>query len=51
MANAMGFEFDYKTTEDVFDEIAAKIPEFSDMSYDTIGSCGLAVGQGEKVSA
>ena len=51
MANAMGFEFDYKTTEDVFDEIAAKLPEFSGMSYDTIGSCGLAVGQGEKVSA
>ena len=51
MANAMGFEFDYENTEDVFDEIAARIPEFSDMSYDTIGSCGLAVGQGEKVSA
>ena len=51
MANAMGFEFDYENTEDVFDEIAAKLPEFSGMSYDTIGSCGLAVGQGEKVSA
>jgi NADH-quinone oxidoreductase subunit G len=51
MANAMGFEFDYDTTEDVFDDIAAKIPEFSGMSYGAIGSKGLPIGQGEKVSA
>jgi NADH-quinone oxidoreductase subunit G len=51
MANAMGFEFDYDTTEDVFDDIAAKIPEFSGMSYETIGTRGLFIGQGEKVSA
>jgi NADH-quinone oxidoreductase subunit G len=51
IANAMGFEFDYVNTEDVFDEIASKIPEFSGMNYESIGSRGLLVGQGEKVSA
>ena len=51
MANAMGFEFNYDNTEDVFNDIAARIPEFSGMSYESIGSQGLSVIQGEKVSA
>ena len=51
MAKAMGFEFNYDTTEDVFDEIASKVPEFSGMSYDSLGYHGLPVNLGETVSA
>lgn len=40
IARAMGHDFGYETTEDVFDDIAARIPAFSGMSYETISAHG-----------
>lgn len=49
IAKAMGHDFSYDTTEDVFDDIAAKVPEFSGMSYELIGTHGAMIGQTEEV--
>jgi NADH-quinone oxidoreductase subunit G len=49
IAKAMGHDFSYETTEDVFDDIASKVPEFSGMSYELIGTHGVTIGQTEAV--
>ncbi len=38
IANALGGNFDYRTAEDVFDDIALKVPAFSGLDYKAIGS-------------
>jgi len=43
IARAMGHDFHYETSEDVFNDIASKIPAFSGMSYESIGSLGQPV--------
>jgi len=45
IAKAMGHDFGYENTEDVFDDISAKVPEFAGLNYETIGSNGVLVGQ------
>ncbi len=50
-ARAMGHDFGYETTEDVFDDIASKINAFSGMSYEAIGSKGVSVHEKAVVSA
>lgn len=50
LAKVLGSDFGYDTTEDVFDDIAAKVPEFAGLSYELIGTLGAAIGQGEEVA-
>jgi NADH-quinone oxidoreductase subunit G len=50
MAKVLGSDFGYENTEEVFDDIAAKVPEFSGMSYESIGTQGALIGQAEKVT-
>jgi NADH-quinone oxidoreductase subunit G len=50
-ARAMGHDFNYSNTEEVFDDIAFKIPEFTGMSYQGIGNKGLPVGRKKTVTA
>ncbi len=50
-ARAMGHDFNYGNTEEVFDDIAFKIPEFTGMSYKGIGNKGLPVGRKKSVTA
>ena len=45
----LGSDFGYENTEEVFDDIAAKVPEFAGMSYESIGTHGSLIGQQEKV--
>jgi NADH-quinone oxidoreductase subunit G len=45
MSKVMGNDFGYETTEDVFDDIALKVPEFSGMSYEAIGNKGVLIGK------
>ncbi len=45
IAKAMGSDFGYDTTEDVFDDIAAKVPDLSGLDYQAIGSKGVLAGQ------
>lgn len=47
ISKALGHNFRYDTTEDVFDDMASKIPEFGGMDYDSIGTNGMLVGQTE----
>jgi NADH dehydrogenase/NADH:ubiquinone oxidoreductase subunit G len=49
IAHAMGHDFGYETTEDVFDDLAEKIPGFSGMNYEIIGTLGAVIGQTEEV--
>ena len=49
MAKVMGSDFGYDNTEDVFDDIAAKIPEFAGLNYEIIGEQGALIGQTEEV--
>jgi len=49
IAMALGHDFGYETTEDVFDDIAAKVPEFSGLDYEAIGSKGVLLLQAEVV--
>lgn len=49
MSKVLGNDFGYDNTEEVFDDIAAKVPEFAGMSYESIGSHGLLIGQAEEV--
>lgn len=51
LAKVMGSDFGYDNTEDIFDDIAAKIPEFAGMSYEIIGTKGALIGQTEAVEA
>lgn len=50
-ARALGHDFGYGNTEEVFDDIAFKIPEFMGMSYKGIGNKGLPVGRKKTVTA
>ena len=50
MAKVLGSEFGYDNTEEVFDDIAAKIPALAGMSYEVIGTHGAVVGQTEEVA-
>jgi NADH-quinone oxidoreductase subunit G len=43
VANAMGGNWKYLHTEEIFDEIAKLIPEFNGMSYESIGSLGQPI--------
>jgi NADH-quinone oxidoreductase subunit G len=45
IAKAMSHDFGYENTEDVFDDLAAKVNEFGGLSYETIGSHGVLIGQ------
>ncbi|NOS85283.1 MAG: molybdopterin-dependent oxidoreductase [Ignavibacteria bacterium] len=50
MAKVLGNEFGYDNTEEVFDDMAAKIPALAGMSYEIIGTHGAVVGQTEEVA-
>ncbi len=50
MAKVLGSEFGYDNTEEVFDDMAAKIPALAGMSYEIIGTHGAVVGQSEEVA-
>ncbi|HMQ78922.1 MAG TPA: 2Fe-2S iron-sulfur cluster-binding protein [Ignavibacteria bacterium] len=50
MAKVLGTEFGYDNTEEVFDDMAAKIPALAGMSYEVIGSHGAVIGQSEEVA-
>jgi len=50
MAKVLGNEFGYDNTEEVFDDMAAKIPALAGMSYEVIGNHGAVVGQTEEVA-
>ena len=43
VADHMGAHYKYHYTEDIFDEIAASVPEFAAMDYEKIGEQGLPV--------
>jgi NADH-quinone oxidoreductase subunit G len=49
IAKAFGNDFNYEDTSEVFDDIANKIPEFSGMSYESIGTFGELVKTEEPV--
>ena len=51
MAKVLGNDFGYENTEEVFDDMARRVPELSGMSYEVIGSLGALVGQAEEVTA
>jgi len=51
IAKAMGNDFGYENTEEVFDDMAAKIPEFNGLNYEIIGTHGALIGQTEDVVA
>lgn len=51
IAKAMGTDFGYANTEDVFDDIVSKVPAFSGLTYEIIGKHGAMVGQKEEVAA
>jgi NADH-quinone oxidoreductase subunit G len=50
LAKVLGTDFGYDSTEDVFDDIASKVPEFAGLSYEVIGIQGALIGQGEEVA-
>jgi len=50
MAKVLGGDFGYDNTEEVFDDMAAKVPAFAGMSYEVVGSFGAVVGQTEEVA-
>jgi NADH-quinone oxidoreductase subunit G len=50
LAKVLGNDFGYDSTEEVFDDIAAKVPEFAGLSYELIGTQGVPIGQGEEVA-
>lgn len=41
LAQAMGHEFDYPSTKEIFDEIAKVSPIYENMSYEKIGEAGI----------
>jgi predicted molibdopterin-dependent oxidoreductase YjgC len=50
-ARAMGHDFNYSNTEEVFDDIAFKFPVFTGMSYEAIGTNGLPAGMNKTIPA
>ena len=46
VANALGMNWKYLHTENVFDEIAGLVPEFKGMSYESLGDLGQPVSDG-----
>lgn len=50
MAKVLGNDFGYENTEEVFDDMTAKIPEFSGMSYESVGTLGALIGQPSEVA-
>lgn len=50
MAKVLGNDFGYENTEEVFDDMAAKVAELNGMSYEVIGKLGAMVGQAEEVT-
>jgi NADH-quinone oxidoreductase subunit G len=48
IAKAMGHDFDYAYTEEVFDDIASKVADFNGLSYGIIGMHGRLIGKKEK---
>lgn len=51
IAKVMGHDFGYETTEDVFDDIAAKVPDLAGLNYELVGNKGAMVGQGAEAVA
>lgn len=51
IAKAMGNDFGYENTEEVFDDMASKVAEFNGLSYEVIGTHGALVGQMEEVTS
>ena len=51
LSKAFGHDFDYENAQDIFDDISAKVPAFSGLSYDIIGTQGAPVKQEETVGA
>jgi len=51
LAKVLGNDFGYDSTEEVFDDIAAKVPEFAGLSYEVLGTQGALIGEGEEVAA
>lgn len=49
MAKAMGHDFGYENTEEVFDDMALKVAAFGGLNYETIGTKGAVIGQAEAV--
>jgi NADH-quinone oxidoreductase subunit G len=45
IAKAMGKDFGYDNTEEVFDDMASKVPELSGMDYELIGTKGAMTGE------
>lgn len=45
MSNVMGHKIKYTMSEEVFDEIAANIPEFDGLNYDLLGETGAMLKQ------
>lgn len=43
MANALGYKIKYTMSEEVFEEIASNIPEFSGLNYDSLGTTGVKI--------
>lgn len=50
MAKVMGHDFGYDNTEEVFDDMASKVAEFSGLNYEIIGSHGALIGQTEEAA-
>jgi NADH-quinone oxidoreductase subunit G len=49
MAKVMGHDFGYENTEEVFDDMAMKVPVFGGLNYEIIGTKGAVIGQTEAV--
>lgn len=45
IAKAFGHDFGYENTEDVFDDIARKVPVFEELTYEKIGRKGITVAE------
>jgi NADH-quinone oxidoreductase subunit G len=45
IAKVMGKDFGYDNTEEVFDDMASKVPELSGMDYELIGTKGAMTGE------
>jgi len=50
IAKALGHDFKYENAENVFDDIVKKVPAFSGLSYDKIGTKGALIQQEETVN-
>ena len=51
LAKALGNDFGYENTEEVFDDIAAKVPGLSGLNYEIIGNEGAVIGEKEEALA